>query len=203
VELDDRELRVLGCLIEKEMTTPDYYPMSLNSLVSACNQKSNREPVVDFAEAEVIDAVDSLRDRGLVRTVHGKGDRVLKYKHVAGETLEITSPQTALLAVLMLRGPQTLGELRNRTGRYTEFDDVSAVETELDTLARAEEPRVERLGRRPGEKESRYRHLLGGTIAVPAAAPEPARDRVSDLEEELSDLRRRVARMEQELGLSP
>jgi len=205
MELDDRELRVLGCLIEKDMTTPDYYPMSLNSMVSACNQKSNREPVVDFSEAEVIAAVDSLRERGLARTVHGKGDRVLKYKHVAGEILEVTPSQTALLAVLMLRGPQTLGELRSRTGRYVEFDGLGAVEAELDALARAEEPRVERLERRPGEKESRYRHLLGGTAAVldAAPAPESAGDRVGELEEELRELRRRVARMEQELGLSP
>ncbi len=204
MELTDRELRVLGCLIEKEMTTPDYYPMSLNSMLMACNQKSNRDPVVDFSETEVVEAVDQLRDQGLARTVHGKGDRVLKYKHVAGETLEVTDRQAALLAVLMLRGPQTLGELRNRTGRYAEFAGLEEVEAELAALAVAEEPKAERLDRRPGEKESRYRHLMGGPTAEPVPRYEPAEadtDRVAELELELDDLRRRVARMEHELGL--
>ncbi|MCP3993451.1 MAG: DUF480 domain-containing protein [bacterium] len=214
MELTDRELRVLGCLIEKDMTTPDYYPMSLNSLVMACNQRSNREPVVDYSETEVLGAVDHLRNLGLARTVHGKGDRVLKYKHVAGEILEITPRQSALLAVLALRGPQTLGELRTRTGRYVEFDNLAEVEAELDALARAEEPRVERLERKPGEKESRYRHLLGDVESDPAGADEqsemaPTVDldrnadagRVAELEAELGELRERVTRMERELGL--
>ncbi len=214
MELTDRELRVLGCLIEKDMTTPDYYPMSLNSLVMACNQRSNREPVVDYSETEVLGAVDHLRNFGLARTVHGKGDRVLKYKHVAGEILEITPRQAALLAVLALRGPQTLGELRTRTGRYVEFDNLAEVEAELDALARAEEPRVERLERKPGEKESRYRQLLGDVESDPAGADEqsemaPTVDldrnadagRVAELEAELGELRERVARMERELGL--
>ncbi len=203
MELTAAELRVLGCLIEKEMTTPDYYPMSLNAMVMACNQKSNRDPVVDLSETEVLEAVDSLRDHGLARTVHGKGDRVLKYKHVAPETLEISSDQAALLAVLMLRGAQTLGELRSRTGRYVEFDDLSAVETELDALARAEEPRVERLERRPGEKESRYRHLLGphGEGGSPAPVVDADPDGVEELKAELAELRARVSRMERELGL--
>jgi uncharacterized protein YceH (UPF0502 family) len=206
MELTDRELRVLGCLIEKEMTTPDYYPMTLNSLVTACNQKSNRTPVVDFSETEVLEAVDQLRDRGLARTVHGKGDRALKYKHVAPETLEVSARQCAVLAVLALRGPQTLGELRSRTGRYVEFADLDDVAAELAALAAAEEPRVARLERRPGEKESRYRHLLGGTDPAPnAPAPLPAAkaDRIAELEDELDELRQRVARMESELGLEP
>jgi uncharacterized protein YceH (UPF0502 family) len=188
------------------MTKPDYYPMTLNSLVTACNQKSNRTPVVDFSETEVLEAVDQLRDRGLARTVHGKGDRALKYKHVAPETLEVSARQGALLAVLALRGPQTLGELRSRTGRYVEFADLDDVAAELAALAAAEEPRVARLERRPGEKESRYRHLLGGTDPEPnAAAPSPAAkaDRIAELEDELDELRQRVARMESELGLEP
>lgn len=215
MQLTDRELRVLGCLIEKEMTTPDYYPMSLNSLVMACNQKLNRDPVVDYSEVEVLSAVDRLRELGLARTVHGKGDRVLKYKHVTGETLEVSDRQSALLAVLALRGPQTLGELRTRTGRYVEFADLSEVEAELDGLAMAEEPRVERLERKPGEKESRYRHLLGDDGLEPIGEEEealmPVDDldqnedpgRIAELEAELTALRERVARMERELGLDP
>ncbi len=205
MELTPPEIRVLGCLIEKEMTTPDYYPMSLNSMVSACNQRSSRDPVVDYTETEVLAAVDQLRDRGLARTVHGKGDRVLKYKHVAVDALEINERQAALLAVLMLRGAQTLGELRSRTGRYIEFADLDEVADELASLAAAEEPRVSRLERRPGEKESRYQHLLG-SAEVAVEAPTPVVDddsRVAELEAELAELRDRVSRMERELGLEP
>ena len=209
MDLTDIELRVLGCLIEKEMTTPDYYPMTINSLQAASNQKSNRAPVVDYSETEVVAAVDLLRERGLARTVHGKGDRALKYKHVAGETLEISPRQAALLAIMLLRGPQTLGELRSRTGRYTEFAGLAEVASELDAMAGAEEPTVAMLERRPGEKESRYRHLLGGADGavdtLPARqAPDLAggdAERVAELERELADLRARVARMETELGL--
>lgn len=202
-------MRVLGCLIEKQMTTPDYYPMTVNSLVSASNQKSNRSPVVDYTETEVMEAVEGLRDHGLARTVHGKGDRSLKYKHVAPEILEISSRQAALLAVLLLRGEQTLGELRSRTSRYTEFSDLGDVAEELEALAAAEEPRAEMMPRRPGEKESRYRHLLGSSsdAAEPMSTPvaEPVGDddqsRVDQLEAELAELRDRVGRMERELGL--
>ncbi len=205
MDLTDNELRVLGCLIEKEMTTPEYYPMTVNSLGAACNQKSNRNPVVEFTETEVIAALDRLRERGLARTVHGKGDRALKYKHVAPEILEVTGRQGALLAVLMLRGEQTLGELRSRTGRYVEFADLDDVATELAALAAAEEPRVERLERRPGEKEARYRHLLGGSRvdvdSEEVPQPDPRPDRISELEVELNELRHRVASMESELGL--
>lgn len=210
MELTDSEVRVLGCLIEKQMTTPDYYPMTINALQAASNQKSNRAPVVDYTETEVVEAIDRLRDRGLARTVHGKGDRALKYKHVAGETLEMSARQTALLAIMLLRGPQTLGELRSRTGRYTEFTDLSDVAAELGAMAAAEEPTVTMLDRRPGEKESRYRHLLGGEVvplplqdtAPPKSDLDPgAVERVAELEAELAELRARVARMESELGL--
>ena len=205
MELTEQEVRVLGCLIEKEMTTPDYYPMSLNALLAACNQKSNRDPVVDYAETEVLEAVDGLRDRGLARTVHGKGDRVLKYRHVAQDTLEVSMRQTALLAVLLLRGPQTLGELRTRTGRYAEFTDLDEVADELATMAVAEEPLTQRLERRPGEKESRYRHLLGGELPDGGGAPAPIEtsdsDRVDQLQRELDELRSRLLRIETELGL--
>jgi uncharacterized protein YceH (UPF0502 family) len=212
MDLTEAELRMLGCLIEKEMTTPDYYPMTINALIAASNQKSNRTPVVDYSETEVIEAVDWLRERGLARTVHGKGDRALKYKHVAGEVLEISPRQTALLAIMLLRGPQTLGELRSRTGRYTEFADLADVAAELDAMAGAEEPTVVMLERRPGEKESRYQHLLAGKTvdpvaehsqepSLPAERPPAAAERVAELEKELEELRARVARMEHELGL--
>ncbi len=198
------ELRVLGCLIEKEMTTPDYYPMTLNSLVAACNQKSNRDPVVEFTDTEVLDAIDSLRDRGLARTVHGKGDRALKYRHVANEQLEVDERQAALLAVLMLRGEQTLGELRSRTERYVEFDDLDGVAGELAALSVLETPLAMRLERRPGEKEPRYCQLLGVAgefVPDDMASAVGGDDRISELEAELDELRERVARMERELGL--
>ncbi|MDJ0664146.1 MAG: YceH family protein [Acidimicrobiia bacterium] len=203
MELTPPEQRVLGCLIEKEMTTPDYYPMSLNSIVMACNQRSNRDPVVDYTELEVQETLDALRERGLARTVHGKGDRVLKYKHVAGDVLELTEAQKSLLAVLLLRGPQTGGELRTRTGRYCEFNALDEVVSELAALAGREEPLAERLERRPGEKEPRYTHLLGAVPddLEPATPTQAEPDRIEQLEAELAQLRARVARMESELGL--
>ena len=161
---------------------------------------------MDLTEAEVLAAVDRLRDRGLARTVHGKGDRVLKYRHVATETLDIDRRQAALLAVLMLRGDQTLGELRTRTGRYAEFTDLDDVAAELSALGDGEQPLVIRLERKPGEKEARYRQLLGGVgddgSTAPAATPPAEPDRIGELEDELAELRERVARMERELGLS-
>lgn len=201
-KLSAAEQRVLGCLIEKEMTTPDYYPMTVNGLAAACNQKTSRDPVVDYTETEVVEALDQLRERGLARTVHGKGDRALKYKHVAGDILGVSDPQLALLAVLLLRGPQTAGELRTRTSRYTEFADLGQVMAELTSMGNAEEPLVLLVERRPGEKEPRYEHLLGDAPAEQPAGPAIGDgDRVAELEAELIDLRQRVARMEQELGL--
>jgi uncharacterized protein YceH (UPF0502 family) len=209
MQLSSKEIRVLGCLIEKEMTTPDYYPMTINSLQAACNQKSNRSPVVDYTEVEVVQAVDGLREFGLARTVHGKGDRALKYRHVATEVLELNREQAAILAVLLLRGPQTVGEIRTRTGRYVEFASLAEVAEQLLFLQEAETPLAAMLERRPGEKESRYRHLLGGDDASEAVPPPVERDaaesgdaeRVAQLESELASLRERVARMERELGL--
>lgn len=205
MNLSEGEVRVLGCLIEKEMTTPDYYPMTVNSLQAACNQKSNRAPVVDYSESDVVKALDALRDKGLARTVHGKGDRTLKYKHVATEILELSSQQAALFAVLLLRGSQTVGELRTRTGRYTDFANLDQVAAELQSMGIAEEPLVEMMVRRPGEKESRYRHLMGQLVDVDdfvaAQVDDKDDDRVATLEYELATLRERVARMERELGL--
>ncbi|MDJ0497597.1 MAG: YceH family protein [Acidimicrobiia bacterium] len=210
MQLTPMEIRVLGCLIEKEMTTPDYYPMTINALQAACNQKSNRSPVVDYTEAEVIQAVDGLREHGVARTVHGKGDRSLKYRHVVNDVMGLGPEPAAVLAVLLLRGPQTVGELRTRTGRYVEFANLAEVAEQLRTLQEAETPLIEMLVRRPGEKESRFRHLLGGDESADAASPvqeAPPSDepddtaRVAELERELVLLRDRVARMERELGL--
>jgi hypothetical protein len=205
VELSDVELRVLGCLVEKQMTTPATYPMTLNALVTACNQRSNRSPVVDYAPVTVDDGIERLRERGLARTVHGKGDRALKYRHVVDEVWRLDAAEVAVLAVLMLRGPQTPGELRARTVRYTPFAGVGAVEDTLRGLGRRDEPLVERMARRPGEKESRYRHLVG---AADGPAPdEPERGapadaspgRVGELEAEVAALQEAVARLEERL----
>ena len=208
MQLTAMEIRVLGCLIEKEMTTPDYYPMTINALQAACNQKSNRAPVVDYTEAEVVQAVDGLREHGVARTVHGKGDRTLKYRHVVNDVMGLVPEQAAVLAVLLLRGPQTVGELRTRTGRYVEFAGLAEVAEQLRNLQEAETPLVEMLARRPGEKESRFQHLLGGdqpesqsTATASRAADPDGLDRVADLEQELAALHARVSRMERELGL--
>jgi uncharacterized protein YceH (UPF0502 family) len=197
--LRDNELRVLGCLIEKSMTTPEYYPLSLNALLAACNQRSNREPVVAYDEATVVEALDGLRERGLCRSVQRPGQRTGKYRHAVDEVLHVDDEQAAVLAVLMLRGPQTLGEVRTRTERYHEFASLAEVADVLGGLASRAEPLAERLERRPGEKEPRYGHLLG--MEDEAGAPEadgegvPApvdEDRVASLSAEVAELRAQV-----------
>jgi len=202
VTLNAVEVRVAGALIEKDLTTPDVYPLTLNSLLQACNQLSNREPVVAFDEAMVREAVDSLREKRLMRVVSGAEHRVLKYKHVFPEALQVTPPELALLCVLMLRGPQTLGELRGRTGRLHPFTDLAEVETTLQGLmARTQPPLVRHLPRQLGQKEARYVHLLMGAEAMEEPAPglrEPSEnERIARLEaacislrEEISELRR-------------
>ena len=202
VTLNAVEVRVAGALIEKDLTTPDVYPLTLNSLLQACNQLSNREPVVAFDEAMVREAVDSLREKRLMRVVSGAEHRVLKYKHVFPEALQVTPPELALLCVLMLRGPQTLGELRGRTGRLHPFTDLAEVETTLQGLmARTQPPLLRHLPRQPGQKEARYVHVLMGTEAMEEPAPglrEPSEnERIARLEaacislrEEISELRR-------------
>jgi len=159
-KLDHRELRVLGSLVEKELTTPDNYPLTLNSLLAACNQKTNREPVVDFDESDAESALDSLRTKNLVYVFYGSTGRVPKYKHMFSSYFELEPPETALLTVLILRGAQTPGELNQRTGRLYEFSGLGEVAETLDALARRPEPLVRQLGRQPGQKEVRYMHLL-------------------------------------------
>lgn len=197
MQLSPEAVRVLGCLIEKQMTTPDYYPMTVNALVAAANQSTNREPVVDYDMTTVTQALTEMQDVGAVRAVHGPGQRAVKYRHVLDETLGIGGADTALLAVLMLRGEQTPGELRTRTTRYHEFSDPAEVAARLADLAGRHEPLVAQLERQPGEKESRWRHLLAiAPVALPgamtdAALPEPGAA-TTPLEDELIALRSQV-----------
>lgn len=189
--LDPVEARVLGALIEKEGTTPEYYPLSLNSLINACNQKSNRDPVVDFDEDTVLDALDRLREKMLALKVTGSG-RVDKYAQRISETLNLGRRELALLCILLLRGPQTLGELKDRSERLFSFTDLSETESVLDKLAQwPDGALVKKLPRQPGQKEARYAHLLSGEPAITGAEPAPAPQigKVAQLAHDLSQLR--------------
>lgn len=167
VLLDPVEVRVLGALIEKETTTPEYYPLTLNALATACNQKSNRDPVVALEEKTIVRALESLRDKGLARQLSGAEMRVPKHYHLFNEKLGLEPPETAALCVLMLRGPQTVGEIRGRTGRLHEFAGLAEVEQTLEKLSAWQEgPLVVLIARQPGRKESRYAHLLQGEPQV-------------------------------------
>ncbi|HEY6825561.1 MAG TPA: YceH family protein [Gemmatimonadaceae bacterium] len=168
--LDAIAVRILGALIEKEITTPDNYPLSLNALVAACNQTSAREPVMTLDEGTVNRTVNDLRQRSLVRAVQQSGSRVLKFRHLMVETFNLDGPELAAMCVLMLRGPQTPGEIKGRSNRLFDFPDLEKVESTLDALVNRERPLVARLARRPGQKDSRYAHLLSGD--APAEAPE-------------------------------
>ena len=166
--LTDVEVRILGSLIEKEVTTPDNYPLSLNALTLACNQTSNREPVMQLDEAAVNAAIVALRRRSLLRAIQPSGSRVTKYSHLLGEALDLDARELAVLDVLMLRGPQTAGELNARTGRLAEFADLAQIETTLEALmSRQADALVVMLPRRAGQKEVRYAHLLSGTPSTP------------------------------------
>lgn len=172
--LDEIEARVLGALVEKEITTPEYYPLSLNALVNACNQKSNRDPVMNLDEDAVRQALRSLNDKNLAGPADTFDSRVTKYEHRLQEAFNFTRPETALLCVLLLRGPQTLGELRGRTERMHRFDDLPQVLSGLERLISRQPPLVKVLPRLPGTKESRYAHLLcGDAAAAESTAPVP------------------------------
>jgi uncharacterized protein YceH (UPF0502 family) len=198
LQLDPAEARVLGSLLEKEIATPEYYPLSLNALVNACNQKSNREPVVSYDDATVEEALESLREKGLAMRISGRDSRVPKYEQRFTEKFNLGRREAALICVLLLRGPQTIGELRGRTERLYQFDDLEAVESTLHRLGEMEFTR--QLPRQPGYKEQRYGHLLSGDVevftpsepdAAPAAArPSPDHDRLAALEGALAELRR-------------
>ena len=190
--LTDIETRVLGSLIEKQVTTPEYYPLTLNALTLACNQKNNRYPVTAYAENQVADAVESLREKNLAYVFYGSTSRVPKYKHVVPEVMHLNHAEVALMCVLMLRGAQTLGELRGNASRLHEFASLEEVEQTLNGLvSRDPEPLVARLPRQPGQKEGRFAHLLSGEIdleAVPAASPAAAAPRRSNLEQKVEEL---------------
>jgi len=198
MDLDPLELRVLGVLLEKELSTPEYYPLTLNALVNGCNQSSNRAPVLHLDEAQVQAALDGLRDRHLAATVQGGGARTIKHAQRITDTLHLSVQEAALLAELLLRGPQTPGELRSRTTRMYAFQELEEVEAVLAVLAEAEpEPLAVRLPRAPGMKESRHAQLLGGPVeladtlpaaGLPVATPGLAAQ-VAALTEELARLR--------------
>jgi uncharacterized protein YceH (UPF0502 family) len=202
--LDAEEARVLGALLEKEITTPEYYPLSLNALVNACNQKSNREPVVSYDDETVLQAIDRLRDKGLALVSTGRESRVPKYLQRLSEKFNFDRRELAVLCVLLLRGPQTPGELRGRTQRMYEFDDLEGVEATLTRLMEREpEALVKRLAKQPGTKEARYAHLFSGDVAdvyagmavdaVPERHAASDDGRVAALEEEVRGLRQEVA----------
>jgi uncharacterized protein len=164
--LNEIEVRVLGSLVEKQLTTPEYYPLTLNALTAACNQKSNRDPVMSLGETEIQAAIDRMRDMNLVYLFYGSGSRTVKYKHMLPSVYELDPAGTAVMTVLMLRGPQTIGEIRDRTGRLFEFRDLNEVQAALDELSKRDEPLIVKLERQPGQKEARYAHLLSGEIDV-------------------------------------
>ena len=188
---------MLGCLIEKQRTTPDQYPLSLNALRLACNQSTNRDPVVEYDEPTIRDALQRLSARGWVRLASGPGSRAVKYRHLFDEALHVSGPEISLLAVLMLRGPQTLGELKTRTERLHGFESTAEVDQALRGLAQRE--LVAQLDRRPGQKEERWTELLGSDAepAAPAAAAvasDPLEERVRRLEEQVAELLELVRR---------
>ena len=197
LQLDEAEVRVLGALMEKEVTTPEYYPLSLNALVNACNQKSNREPVVTYDEDTVETALDGLRAKGLATRVSGHDMRVPKHAHRLAEVVNLGRREAAVLCVLMLRGPQTVGELRGRSERLFAFDDLEAVDACLARLMEWQpDPLATRLPRQAGFKETRYAHLLSGEPpAQPVAAPPVVRETRDD---SIAQLRASVDRLEKE-----
>jgi uncharacterized protein YceH (UPF0502 family) len=186
--LNHTEVRVLGSLIEKEITTPDYYPLSLNALVAACNQSSNRSPVTNFGEDVVARAADSLREKKLVYLVDRGESRVIKYRHVVYEAISLRRPAIAVLCVLMLRGPQTVGEIRTRSNRLYDFSSLEELDITLNSLISGELPLIIRLPRQTGQKEVRYAHLLSGEVNL--TEQEAEHDRIGKLEKEVDDLRR-------------
>lgn len=205
--LSEIEVRVLGSLVEKQITTPEYYPLTLNSLTTACNQKNNRNPVTAYNEDQVSQALETLREKNLAYVFYGSTSRVPKYKHVMPEVLHVSQPEVALLCVLMLRGPQTPGELRGNTSRLHEFHSLEEIEQTLNGLMSHDgEPLVARLARQAGQKEIRFAHLLCGEVPVeesaettlPRRTHTPSQDRVSVLEQEVASLKSQVQDLQQQ-----
>ncbi len=206
------EARVLGVLVEKQYATPDAYPLTANSLVAGCNQKTSRFPIMNLSESEIVSVLENLKYRTLVIESYGASGRVLRYAHNLAKVLGVGQPMLALLAVLMLRGPLTAGELRTMTDRLYRFPDISSVEAYLeDMITRAAVPLVVKLSRQPGSREQRWAHLLAGPVAdLPVAGDAMERDgdsnagalgaEVAALRDEVRDLRARLERLEQALG---
>ena len=195
--LTDIETRVLGALVEKQVTTPEYYPLTLNALTLACNQKNNRYPVTSYTESQVSAAVESLREKNLAYVYYGSTSRVPKYKHVMPEVLHLNSAEVALMCVLMLRGPQTPGELRGNAARLHEFSGLEEVEQTLnDLISRDSDPMVVRLPRQAGQKEVRFAHLLAGE---PKIEPVTLTDRVYSVEPPEQKLEQKVERLAAEI----
>lgn len=199
--LNDIEVRILGCLIEKKTTTPDHYPLSLNSLTNACNQKSNRNPVVSYDEMSVVRGLDSLQEKGLSEKIYKLDSRVPKYQHSFTKKFDLSRREVAVLSVLILYGPQTTGEIRGRSNRIYKFDDLNEVEKVLDGLLNKEQPILLKLPRQTGRKERRYMHFLSGKPEIKELEkPLPQEvatlqvraenERIAKLEDELATLRR-------------
>lgn len=207
--LNDIEVRILGCLIEKGITTPDYYPLTLNALTSACNQKSNRNPVVSYEDTTVVRGLDSLREKGLAEKIYKADSRVPKYQHSFPQKFNLPGDYVAVLCELMLRGPQTVGEIRNRADRMYNFEGLQEVEEILNRLMEREPPMVARLPRQAGRKEPRFAHLLSGEPEIreekPAVSEETAtvrvraeNERIAKLEDEITALRRDFDKLKEE-----
>jgi uncharacterized protein YceH (UPF0502 family) len=208
--LTEIEARALGALIEKEITTPDYYPLSLNALVNACNQKSNRDPVMNLDEAAVTQALCGLNENNLAGPADNFDSRVRKYEHRLQEAFNFNRLETAILCELLLRNQQTPGELRSRASRMHPFEELSEVQSTLERLIHHDPPLVKMLPRQPGTKEARYTHLLSGDVEIPEA-PQPAReapaaiasstgDRLARAESDIADLKQEIAALKQQLA---
>lgn len=208
IRLSEVEARVLGSLIEKEITTPDYYPLSLNALINACNQKNNREPVMNLDESAVRDALSGLQNLRLAGPARGADSRVTKYEHRIQEVFNFTRGETAILCVLLLRGPQTPGELRGRTERMHRFEHLDDVQATLQRLIERDPPLVKVLPRQPGTKESRYAHLLSGDVESLAPPPSESAtahisgegDRIGRLEQQVEELKMDMTEVKQRLA---
>lgn len=198
--LDAVEQRVLGSLIEKSKTTPEYYPLTLNSLTAACNQKSSRKPVVNYDEDTIVAALDTLKKKGLISTATGGSSRAVKYKHNLGIVFPIVPAEVTLICLLLLRGPQTLGEMNTNSGRMYEYESLDEIQTMLDKLSSPELPFVVQLPKKAGQKEARYMHLFGGTPSVEDdedIQPEMPVSRVSELEDRLTKVESELAEMKE------
>lgn len=200
-QLNEIEARIVGALVEKQLTTPEYYPLTLNALVNACNQKNNREPVMSLDEHTVTAALEQLRDRNVVYVFYGSTSRVPKYKHMLPTVYELEPAEVAVVAVMLLRGPQTLGELRSRTERMHAFSSLGEVQETLDSLMRRDDPIVAKLPVLPGQKEARFAHLLSGEIDVNSiVASHPTRAVTADSSaSRISELEAQVAAMKSEI----